>query len=118
MLKELSLEPFLICCCIGTHSSGCSPNVSLREEVAHGGGGGDASGRLSRDVIKGSSMGEHGLGVKVSGVGMVPREKGTPEGFWGVAEGLTNFSSPTREKHLIFTANELTICFAEARGGR
>jgi hypothetical protein len=63
-------------------------------------------------------MGEHGLGVKVRWGGLVSREKGTPEGFRGVAKGLTKFSSPPREKHSLFTAKELTVCFAEVRGGR
>jgi hypothetical protein len=75
-------------------------------------------GRLSRNVIKGGGVGEHGLGVKVRWGGVVSREKGTPEGFRGVAEGLTKFSSPLGEKHSLFTAKELTICFAEVRGGR
>jgi hypothetical protein len=39
-------------------------------------------------------MGEHGLGVKVRQGGVVSREKGMPEGFWGVVEGLTKFPSP------------------------
>jgi hypothetical protein len=36
------------------------------------------------------------------------------EGFRGVAKGLTKFQS----LHFIFTAKELTICFATTRGGR
>jgi hypothetical protein len=82
------------------------------------GRGGDVGGRLSRNVIKGGSVGEHGLGVKVQRGGMVSREKGTPEGFQGVAEGLTKFSSPLGEKCSLFKVKELTVCVAEARGGR
>jgi hypothetical protein len=66
--------------------------------VAQGGGGGDVGGRLSKNIIKGGGMGEHGLGVKVGWGGVVSREKGMPKGFWGVAEGLTKFPSPPRKK--------------------
>jgi hypothetical protein len=75
-------------------------------------------GRLSRNVIKGGSVGEHGLGVKVRRGDVVSREKGMPKGFQGVAEGLTKFPSPPREKCSLFAAKELTVCFAEERGGR
>jgi hypothetical protein len=44
------------------------------------------------DVIKGSGMGKHGLGVKVRWGGLVSREKGMLKGFWGVAEDLTEIS--------------------------
>lgn len=46
---------------------------------------------------------------------MVPRKKVTPKGFWGMAEGLTEFSSPPRKKYSFFVT---TICFVEARGRR
>jgi hypothetical protein len=45
-------------------------------------------------------------------------EKGMPEGFRGVAEGLTKFLSPPVEKQSLFTAKELSICFTEVGGGR
>jgi len=80
--KELGLKSFLICCFVGTHSSGYSPNILLRKEVARGGGGRDTSGRLSGNIIKGSGMGEHGLGVEVRWGSLVFRKEGTPEGFW------------------------------------
>jgi hypothetical protein len=60
------------------------------------------------NVIKRGSVGEHGLGVKVRWGSVVSRKKGTPKGFWGVAEGLTKFSSPPREKHSLFAVKELT----------
>jgi hypothetical protein len=41
-------------------------------------------GGLSRNVIKGGGMGEHGLGFKVKRGGMVSQEKGTLEGLQGV----------------------------------
>jgi hypothetical protein len=53
---------------------------------------------LSRDIIKGSGMGEHGLGVKVRWGGLMYGKKGMLEGFQGVAKGLTEFSSPPGEK--------------------
>jgi hypothetical protein len=75
-------------------------------------------GRLSRNIIKGGGTGEHGLRVMVKRSGVVSREKRTPEGFRGVAKGLTKFPSPLGEKRSLFRAKELTICFVEARGGR
>jgi len=58
------------------------------------------------------------LRVKVRRIDVVSREKGTPEGFWGMAEGLTKFPSPPREKCSLFAAKEWTIAFVEAREGR
>jgi hypothetical protein len=118
MFKDLNLKLFLICCSIGIHSSSFSPNLLLKEEVAQGGGRGDASGRLSRNVIKRDCMGEYGMGTKVERGSVVSREKGMPKGFWGVAKGLTKFTSPLGEKRSLFTAKELTVCFSKARGGR
>jgi len=46
--------------------------------VAGGGGGRDAGGRLSRDIIKGGGMEKHGLGVKFMWGGLVSGEKGMP----------------------------------------
>jgi hypothetical protein len=63
-------------------------------------------------------VGEHGRGVKVKRGDASSREKGTPEGIWGVAEGLTKFLSPLGVKHSLFAAKELTVCFAKATGGR
>jgi hypothetical protein len=49
---------------------------------------------------------------------VVSIEKGTPEGFRGVAKGITKFASPPRDKCLLFSTKELTVYFAEERGGR
>jgi hypothetical protein len=73
---------------------------------------------LSRNVIKGGSVGGHDLGVKVRWGGVVSRKKGTPKGLWGVVEDHTKFPSPPAEKHSLFATKELTVCFPEARGGR
>jgi hypothetical protein len=112
LFKELGLKPFLICCSIGTHSFGFSPNIPFRKEVAGGGGGRDVGGRLSRDIIKGGGMEKHGLGVKVMWGGLVSGEKGMPGGFQGVEKGPTKFSSLLGEKNLVFRTKELTVSFA------
>jgi hypothetical protein len=63
MHKEFGLEAFFICCSVGAHCSGFSPDVPLREKVARRGRATDVGGRLLRNVIKGSGVEEHGLGV-------------------------------------------------------
>jgi hypothetical protein len=47
-------------------------------------------------------MGEHVLGVNGRWGGMLSREKGTLEGFWGVADDLTKFPSPPGERTFTF----------------
>jgi hypothetical protein len=63
-------------------------------------------GKLIVDIIKGSGMGEHSLGVKVRWGGLVPGKKGTPEAFRGEAKGLKEFPSPLGEKQSLFTVEE------------
>jgi hypothetical protein len=75
-------------------------------------------GGYPRNVIKGSSVGEHGLGVKVRRGNLVYRKKGTPKVFWGVAEGLIEFPYRSREKRFLFMTKELMVCVAEEREGR
>jgi hypothetical protein len=47
-------------------------------------------------------VGEHGMGVKFRWGSMVTMEKGMPEGFRGVAEGLTKFLCPLGDKCSLF----------------
>jgi len=94
LLKKLDLKPFLICCFVGSHDSGCSPNIPLKKEVAGGGGGRDVGGRLSRDTIKGGGMGEHGLGSRFVGaawcLGKRAHEKAFRE-WWRVSQSSCLF---------------------------
>jgi hypothetical protein len=73
---------------------------------------------MSRNVKKRGSVGEHDMGVKVTQGSVVSREKSTPEGFRGVAKGLSKFPSPPREKRSLFLAKKSTVSFPEERGGR
>lgn len=66
MLQEFGLKVFLVYYFIGSHSFDCSPNVPLRKGgIKREGRGGDVCLRLSENVVRGGSMGKHGLGVKV-----------------------------------------------------
>lgn len=96
MFEKLHLETLLIRNLASSHLPDCLPDMCIMEHVARVHGGCDKDKGLTKKIIKGNSMGEHGLFIKFGMQHLLDHNN------WGLLVTSQNYLHPRFDSNLDF----------------